>query len=248
MNHQPATAIQTLSLAIRAEESAYRIDQYLQQGSYQLIITAPFDTRVAVTPLNPTPGFQFFPDQGTTAEIWNSRIGVPQSGQYAFLVRLDRPVQGSQLYVQFILQTPPLVPPAPPVTPAPPIVLPPAAPPGDMQDFYRNQGYRIVSDGAVEFYYVAFRTHKRTGQRELCLNGLFSWSGDLHDPRRTLQGLSEEDNSYRYNRAGPFANRALAEQSAIGFAIQLFSDPTRYGIFGTGGLSGIGDYRDPKFR
>lgn len=245
MTHQSVEAIRTLSLATAAQESSYRIDQFLQQGTYQLIVTAPFDTRVAVTPLNPTPGFQFFPDQDGTAEIWNSRIGVPQSGQYAFLVRLDRPVQGSQLYVQFILQTPP---PAPPATPSPP--PPPAAPPGDMQAFYRQQGYRIASDGAVEFYYVAFRTHKRTGQRELCLNGLFSWSGDRHDPRRTLAGLAEEDGTYRYSRAGPFANRGLAEQSAISFSIQIFNDPSRYGIFGTGGLSDIdvNDYRNPRFR
>lgn len=249
MTNESERAIESMSLQTKGQESSYRINQYLQQGAYQLIITAPFDTRVAVTPLNPPAGFQFFPDQDGSAEIWNSRIVTPQNGQYAFLIRLDKPVNNSQLYIQFILQTP--APPSePPTTPSPPPPQPPSAPPGDMQEFYRQQGYRIASDGAVEFYFVSFRTNKATGQQELCLNGLFAWSDDLHDPVRKLQRLQEEDNTYRYNRAGPFANRGLAEQSAINFAIQIFNDPTRYGIFGTGGLSQIqvGDYRNPNFR
>jgi hypothetical protein len=248
MSYQPQGSIESMSLDTRGQEASYSINQYLQQGTYRLVITAPFDTRIAVTPLNPPAGLQFFPDQDSTAEIWNSRIVTPQSGQYAFLVRLDKPVSDSQLYIQFILQTPPPGPVIIPPPPPPP--QPPAAPPGDMQDFYRQQGYRIAGDGAVEFYFVGFRTNKTTGQRELCLNGLFSWSNDLHDPARTLQGLPEEDRTFRYNRAGPFASRALAEQSAITFAIQLFNDPTRYGIFGTGGLSQmqVSDYRNPKFR
>lgn len=245
MNSKPEGTIESMSLKTKGQESSYRINQYLQQGTYQLIITAPFDTRVAVTPLNPPIGFQFFPDQDSTAEIWNSRIITPQNGQYTFLVRLDKPVSDSQLYIQFILQTPP-----PNIPSPPPIPQPPPTPPGDMQEFYRQQGYRIAPDGAVEFYFVSFRTNKRTGQREICLNGLFAWSDDRHDPARKLQGLREDDNTYRYNRAGPFANRAIAEQSAITFAIQIFNDPTRYGIFGTGGLSQIqvGDYRNPRFR
>lgn len=245
MSYKPEGTIESMSLKTKGRESSYRINQYLQQGTYQLVITAPFDTRIAVIPLNPPAGFQFFPDQDSTAEIWNSRIITPQNGQYAFLVRLDKPVNDSQLYIQFILQTP-----APNIPPPPPTPQPPSPPPGDMQDFYRQQGYRIAPDGAVEFYFVSFRTNKTTGQREMCLNGLFSWSKDRHDPARTLQGLREDDSAYRYNRARPFANRALAEQSAITFAIQIFNDPTRYGIFGTGGLSQIqvGDYRNPRFR
>jgi hypothetical protein len=252
MTNESKGAIQTMSLQTKGQESSYRINQHLQKGAYQLIITAPFDTRVAVTPLNPPAGFQFHPDQDGTAEIWNSRIVTPQDGQYTFLIRMDKPVDNSQLYIQFILQevAPPVEPPPvpPPQPPQPP--QPPSAPPGDMQEYYRQRGYRIVSDGAVEFYFVTFRTNKKTRQQELCLAGTFAWSDDLHDPARKLQRLREEDKTYRYNRAGPFANRGLAEQSAISFAIQIFNDPTRYGIFGTGGLRDIkvSDYRDPKFR
>lgn len=37
---------------------------------------------------------------------------------------------------------------------------------GDQQERYGQMGYQIVGDGAVEFYYVAFRTKKQTRQRE----------------------------------------------------------------------------------
>lgn len=121
---------------------------------------------------------------------------------------------------------------------------------GDQQEHYKQMGYRIAGDGAVEFYYVAFRTHKQTKQRELCLNGLFSWSNDLHDPARTLHNQPEQDNAYRYSRLGPYPNRSQAEQKAIELAIQTSGDATGYGIWGTGGLSDIGnaDYREPWFR
>ena len=121
---------------------------------------------------------------------------------------------------------------------------------GDMQSHYQNLGYRITGDGAVEFYFVAFRTHRQKNVLEICLNGLFSWSVDLHDPARTIQGLQEQDKKYRYSRFGPFPNRAQAEQKAIEFALQSFGDATRFGIGGTGGLSEIGnqDYRQPSFR
>jgi len=147
MTNESERAIESMSLQTKGQESSYRINQYLQQGAYQLIITAPFDTRVAVTPLNPPAGFQFFPDQDGSAEIWNSRIVTPQNGQYAFLIRLDKPVNNSQLYIQFILQTP-APPPEPPITPSPPPPQPPSAPPGDMQEFYRQQRYTIASDGS----------------------------------------------------------------------------------------------------
>lgn len=249
MTNQSARTIETMSLQTKGQESSYHINQHLQKGAYQLIITAPFDTRVAVTPLNPPAGFQFNPDQDGSAEIWNSRIVTPQDAQYTFLIQMDKPIENSQLYIQFILQeaAPPVEPPpVPPVQPP----HPPSVPPGDMQEYYKKRGYRIASDGAVEFYFVAFRTNKKTRQQELCLAGTFAWSDDLHDPARKLQRLQEEDKTYRYNRAGPFANRGLAEQSAISFAIQIFNDPTRYGIFGTGGLHDIkvSDYRKPKFR
>ena len=121
---------------------------------------------------------------------------------------------------------------------------------GDMQAHYRNLGYHIAGDGAVEFYYVAFRTDRRTSQREICLGGLFSWSSDAHDPARTLHAMIEQDGKYRYARVGPFPNRMQAEQKAIELALQTFGDATRFGIWGTGGLSDINgsDYRQPHFR
>ncbi|MGH8651254.1 MAG: hypothetical protein ACREUI_01685 [Burkholderiales bacterium] len=120
----------------------------------------------------------------------------------------------------------------------------------DIQAHYRSQGYRIAGDGAVEFYYVVYRTNKQTNEREICVNGLFSWSQDFHDPARTIQNMAEQDDQYRYARLGPFPNRGQAEQKAIELAIQSFGDATRYGIWGTGGISAISnsDYRQPHFR
>lgn len=121
---------------------------------------------------------------------------------------------------------------------------------GDKQEHYRRMGYPIAMDGAVEFYYVVFRTHIRTGMKELCLAGLFSWSNHFHDPAVTIQSLVDQDGEYRYSRLGPFPNRAMAESKAIEMSVQMFNDPTRYGIWGTGGLTQIGnsDYRKPNFR
>lgn len=120
---------------------------------------------------------------------------------------------------------------------------------GDKQEHYRSMGYRIGSSGAVEFYYIVFRTQIQTGLKELCMAGNFSWSKDLHDPAVSIQSLVENDGKYRYSRLGPFPKRAMAESKAIELSIQMFNDPTRYGIWGTGGLSQIGnaDYRKPKF-
>lgn len=121
---------------------------------------------------------------------------------------------------------------------------------GDQQEYYRRMGYRIANDGAVEFYYVSFRTQIHTGLKELCLTGSFSWSNHLHDPAVSMQSMMEQDGNYRYSRLGPFPNRAMAESKAIEMSTQMFSDPTGYGIWGTGGLAQIGnaDYRNPKFR
>ena len=118
-----------------------------------------------------------------------------------------------------------------------------------MQEHYRNLGYRITYDGAVEFYYVSFRIHKSTNQREVCLCGNFSWSNHLHDPARTIQALFKEDKQHRYSRFGPFPNRAQAEQKAMELALQFYNDPSRYGIWATGGISEITnpDYRQPNF-
>ncbi len=120
----------------------------------------------------------------------------------------------------------------------------------DMQAHYKKLGYRVEGGGAVEFYYVAFRTDISTNTKEICLNGGFSWSQDLHDPARTMQNMPEQDKQYRYSRLGPFPDRAQSEQKAIEFAMQSCNDATRYGIWGTGGLSDIGnsDYRQPYFR
>lgn len=76
----------------------------------------------------------------------------------------------------------------------------------DQQGRYRQMGYQIVGDGAVEFYYVAFCTHKQTRQREHCLNGLFPWSNKPHDPSRTIQNMPKKDNACRCSRPGPFPN------------------------------------------
>jgi len=236
----------SFDLGLRSAASSYQINQYLQRGIYRLIIIAPFNTKILVTPLNPPQGFDFQPDLDPNPEIWNSLITTPQEGQYAFLVTIDRPIENETLHVQFIIQQSP-----PPVTPPQPPVTPPVTPPsGDMQETYRQRGYRIASDGAVEFYYVSFRTHKVNGSREICINGLFSWSNDLHDPALTMGRLAKEDATYRINRYGPFPTRAGAEGSAIQFATQIFGDPTRYGIWGTGGLRDIqvSDYRNPEFR
>jgi len=122
--------------------------------------------------------------------------------------------------------------------------------PGDMQHYYKSMGYRIASDGAVEFYYVAFRTQAATGQSEICINGGFSWSNHAHDPAVTIRSFPDHDRIYRYSRAGPYPNRAGAESVAMDKAIQMFNDTTRYGIWGTGGLHEINatEYRQPSFR
>ncbi len=121
---------------------------------------------------------------------------------------------------------------------------------GDMQQHYKDLGYRIASDGVVEFYYVAFRTNIKTVTQEICLTGGFAWSNHLHDPARTIQFLPEKDKTYRYSRLGPFPNRTAAESKAIDSAMKIYNDPTRYGIWGTGGLHDIDatDYRNPNFR
>ncbi|MHC4197856.1 MAG: hypothetical protein ACYSRP_08115 [Planctomycetota bacterium] len=241
MSNEDQVGITSFDLGTESTTSSYQINQHLQKGTYRLIIVAPFDTKILVTPLNPPLGFEFHPDMDSATEIWNSLLVTPQDGQYAFLVKVDRPIDNESLHVQFVFQSP---------APDPPPPAPPAPPPGDMQEYYRGQGYRIAGDGAVEFYYIAFRTNKSTRQREICMQGLFSWSKDLHDPARTIQKLTQEDAGYRYNRLGPFPNRAQAEASAIQFATRIFGDPTRYGIWGTGGLRDIqsSDYRNPSFR
>lgn len=119
----------------------------------------------------------------------------------------------------------------------------------DMQQHYKNLGYRLAPDGAVEFYYVAMRTHKTTKRVEICLCGLFSWSNHLHDPAVTMRN-QHNDGSYTYARFGPFATRQEAEREAVNHAAQLHHDPTAFGIMGTGGLHDIaaGDARAPSFR
>jgi len=119
-----------------------------------------------------------------------------------------------------------------------------------MQHYYQSMGYRVAGDGAVEFYYIAFRTRTATGQKEICISGGFAWSNHAHDPAVTIRALPEQDAQFRYSRLGPYPNRSGAESVAIDKAIQLFNDPTRYGIWGTGGLHEIHahEYRQPHFR
>ena len=121
---------------------------------------------------------------------------------------------------------------------------------GDKQEYYRRMGYHISSSGAVEFYYVVFRTHLKTKEQGICMLGGFSWSQHRHDPAVTIQSMKEKDREYRYSRLGPFPNRAMAESKAIDMSVQMFKDPTHYGIYGTGGLKEISaaDYRKPYIK
>ena len=124
----------THQIATRAGESSYNATQYLVQGTYRLIIMAPFNTQMGAIPLNPPAGLQFLPDQDPTPYIWNSQIITPANDQYTFLITLDRPVEGSQIYVQFILEAVPPPPPPPP--------LPTWPPEGGPQQVWNNPYYQ----------------------------------------------------------------------------------------------------------
>lgn len=119
----------------------------------------------------------------------------------------------------------------------------------DKQQYYKNLGYRLAGDGAVEFYYVSMRTDKANKRVEICLCGLFSWSGDFHDPAVTMRN-QQQDTKYSYSRLGPFPNRQEAEQKAAEYAMNVHDDPTAFGIIGTGGVHdiGLGEGRMPAFR
>lgn len=123
------------NLSLRPQESTYRVDQFLLRGVYALIVTAPFDTRIAVIPQNPPAGMQFFPDADPAPFIWNSRIQTPVNAQYSFIIRLDEPVIEGELQIQFILiSTGP--PPPPPVPPWPPV--------GGLQQVWDNPYYQAI--------------------------------------------------------------------------------------------------------
>src|SRR5690348_4277769 len=166
-------SITAAEVAMKADISSYEITQHLQKGTYRLVIVAPFDTKIAVTPVSPPLGLEFQPDLDSATEIWNSLLVTPREDQYTFLVKVNRPIENEPLHVQFLYQGPgsgPPPAPPPPAPPPPPPAPPPSAPPGDMQEYYHSQGYTIGGQGAVEFYYVAFRTNKSTQEREICLN------------------------------------------------------------------------------
>lgn len=129
----------TQKIATRAGESSYNATQYLVQGTYRLIIMAPFNTQMGALPLNPPAGLQFLPDQDPTPYIWNSQIITPANGQYTFLITLDRPIEGSQIFVQFILES---VPPPPTPQPPPEPQLPPWPPVGGMWPVWHNPYYQ----------------------------------------------------------------------------------------------------------
>jgi hypothetical protein len=95
---------------------------------------APFNTQMGAIPLNPPAGLQFLPDQDPTPYIWNSQIITPANDQYTFLITLDRPVEGSQIYVQFILEAVPPPPPPPPLPTWPPV--------GGPQQVWNNPYYQ----------------------------------------------------------------------------------------------------------
>lgn len=129
--------IKIQKIALRLQEPEYFIDQFLLRGTYALIVTVPFDTRMVVVPQNPVPGFQFFADADPSNFIWNSRIQVPVDGQYRFLIRLDRPILEGEMQVQFILIA--AVPPAP----SPP-ATPPWPPVGSAQQIWDNPYYQAI--------------------------------------------------------------------------------------------------------
>ena len=124
----------TQQIATRAGTSSYNVTQYLVQGTYRLIIMAPFNTQMGAIPLNPPAGLQFLPDQDPTPYLWNSQIITPANDQYTFLITLDRPVEGSQIYVQFILEAVPPPPPPPPLPTWPPV--------GGPQQVWNNPYYQ----------------------------------------------------------------------------------------------------------
>ena len=124
----------TQQIATRAGTSSYNVTQYLVQGTYRLIVMAPFNTQMGAIPLNPPAGLQFLPDQDPTPYIWNSQIITPANDQYTFLITLDRPVEGSQIYVQFILEAVPPPPPPPPLPTWPPV--------GGPQQVWNNPYYQ----------------------------------------------------------------------------------------------------------
>lgn len=124
-------------IKLKLQEPEYSIDQFLRGGTYSLIVTVPFDTRMVVVPLNPVPGFQFFADADPTNFIWNSRIQVPADGQYRFLIRLDRPIMEGEMQIQFILLAVNQPTPSPPVTqPWPPV--------GSAQQIWDNPYYQAI--------------------------------------------------------------------------------------------------------
>lgn len=120
----------------------------------------------------------------------------------------------------------------------------------DMQAHYQNLGYRVASDGAVEFYYLTLATKGGSPIPGICVNGLFSWSNHNHDPAVTIRSLPKKQGEYALNRIGPFPHRSDCEMKAMDLAHQYHHNPSAYGIFGTGGLHEIADadYRDPRFR
>ena len=129
--------IQIQSVALKLQEPEYIVGQYLVQATYALIVTVPFDTRILVSPVNPVPGFQFFPDADPSSFIWNSRVQIPTAGQYRFLIRLDRPILDGEMQVQFIIANAPVPTPPPPTTP-------PWPPVGSAQQIWDNPYYQAI--------------------------------------------------------------------------------------------------------
>jgi hypothetical protein len=69
----------------------------------------------------------------------------------------------------------------------------------------RKIAYASAPGGEVVFFYVAVRVNRRTGQRDLCLCGLFAFGNPhLHDPVRVLAGLPQSADGYDFNGLGHF--------------------------------------------
>ena len=127
-------------VAVRKEEPEYIVNQFLVRGTYSMIVTVPFDTRLMVILENPVAGFVFSADADAAPFIWNSRLQVPVARQCRFLIRLDRPILSGEMQVQFIL----LNTPTPPDPANPPPTTPPWPPVGSATQVWDVAYYQAI--------------------------------------------------------------------------------------------------------
>jgi hypothetical protein len=216
----------------------YKITQFLNKGSYQLIVAAPFECQLTVVPYNPPAGLEFNADQDPSAFNWNSKLSVQRNENYTFLIRLNQPIASTQLFIQFLwLGASEPIPPQnnPPTIPPQPPTPPPVSQDHINQQRYKNMGYEIAGDGSVIFYCVVARRNKISDVREVCVSGYNAWSVDVHDPVNTIARyanarLQHPYKDWEYYYRGPFPSPAPAEDLASNIARNYFGDPTMYGL------------------